>query len=602
MTSSSGPGRIRGALTSRLTSVSRGTSGGRHGDPEERFQRNVTLAFVGLIALVAVIIVAGLAYGFWESNFRSVASVAGTGIRQADWEDRVRLEDFRLSRAEGRVRTALAAGTVSEEVASARLGAIASAQQGIGVGSLERLIDLTYQAHLAEEEGLTLTPEELEAALALEGARPEARRVQAVIIAPEGAGEGLPSTPESRRAAFERSRAAEAALAAGRPFEEVVAEFGTQGTEEDDDLGDLGFLERADLDDAAWAEALFGLEVGQVTGLIAAEDGSYRIGRVSEILPQEPDATYLGDVERVVGAEVHRRNVRLEALAASLEERVEAEAIAGEVPQVRLAEILIEGDTFSDPETDEGSVRASHILYSPADDPAAQDVEDDGPEWQAAQAEAEAAAAALWAIADPAARAEAFEQRARDESDDPTAATRGGDLGYFTRTTMVPEFAAPLFDDPRLQPGQVVGPVRTDFGWHVILFTDRRPPLAERVAAVEAALDAPGADFASVARERSDGAEAPAGGETGWHVLDDLEEEAAAAIAGLAPGERSEPVETIDGFVIYQKLEEASRPLDPGQAARIRQHAFADWYEERRFEAEEQGLISQDESLLDLGA
>ncbi|CAN5853932.1 hypothetical protein BH23CHL8_BH23CHL8_03580 [soil metagenome] len=121
----------------------------RHSDPEERFQRNVTLGFVGLIALVAIMIVGGLAFGFWESNFRSVASVAGTGIRQAEWEERVRLEDFRLSRAEGRVRTALAAGTVSEEVASARLQALAAAQQGLGAGSLERLIDLTYQSQLA---------------------------------------------------------------------------------------------------------------------------------------------------------------------------------------------------------------------------------------------------------------------------------------------------------------------------------------------------------------------------------------------------------------------------------------------------------------------
>ncbi|CAN5853859.1 hypothetical protein BH23CHL8_BH23CHL8_03570 [soil metagenome] len=422
--------------------------------------------------------------------------------------------------------------------------------------------------------------------------------MQAIIISPAGAAEGLPSTPEGRRTAFEQAQAALAALESGRPFEEVVAEFGTEST---DDGGDLGFVERSDLDDATWAEALFSLEVGELTELVTAEDGSYRIGRVSQVLPEEPDATYLDEVDRQVGAEVHRRNVRLERLAAKLEDQVVTEAVAGEVTQVRLAEILIEGDTFSDPETDEGSIRASHILYSPADDPSAQDVEDDGPEWQAAQEEAEAAAAALRAIADPAARAEAFEQRAREESDDPTAASAGGDLGYFTRTTMVPEFAAPLFDDPLLQPGQIVGPVRTDFGWHVIQFTDRRAPLAERVAAVEAALDAPDADFASVARERSDGAEAPAGGETGWHALDELDEEAALAVAELAPGERSEPVETPEGFVIYQKLEEATRPLDPAQAARVSERAFAEWYEERRFEAEEQGLISQDESALGLG-
>jgi peptidyl-prolyl cis-trans isomerase C len=64
-----------------------------------------------------------------------------------------------------------------------------------------------------------------------------------------------------------------------------------------------------------------------------------------------------------------------------------------------------------------------------------------------------------------------FAGLAKKYSSDPTAAS-GGDLGYFTRDDMVPGFAAVAF---ALQPGQYTKtPVKTEFGWHVILVVDRR--------------------------------------------------------------------------------------------------------------------------------
>jgi peptidyl-prolyl cis-trans isomerase C len=64
-----------------------------------------------------------------------------------------------------------------------------------------------------------------------------------------------------------------------------------------------------------------------------------------------------------------------------------------------------------------------------------------------------------------------FEEVARRRSTDP-AARNGGDLGFFRRGDMVPEFAAAAF---ALRPGQVSpAPVRTQFGWHVIKVEERR--------------------------------------------------------------------------------------------------------------------------------
>ncbi|MEQ9607499.1 MAG: peptidylprolyl isomerase [Kiloniellaceae bacterium] len=53
-----------------------------------------------------------------------------------------------------------------------------------------------------------------------------------------------------------------------------------------------------------------------------------------------------------------------------------------------------------------------------------------------------------------------------------TSSDRGGDLGYFHPRRMAPAFAEAVL---ALEPGQYSGaPVRTEFGWHVILLVDRR--------------------------------------------------------------------------------------------------------------------------------
>ena len=49
-------------------------------------------------------------------------------------------------------------------------------------------------------------------------------------------------------------------------------------------------------------------------------------------------------------------------------------------------------------------------------------------------------------------------------------ASAGGDLGYFTRGRMLPEFEAAAF---ALKPGAISEPVRTTVGWHLILLQNR---------------------------------------------------------------------------------------------------------------------------------
>jgi peptidyl-prolyl cis-trans isomerase C len=64
---------------------------------------------------------------------------------------------------------------------------------------------------------------------------------------------------------------------------------------------------------------------------------------------------------------------------------------------------------------------------------------------------------------------EEFAKVATELSKDP--GSEGGDLGWFTKDRMVPEFADAAF---KLEPGQISEPVKSQFGWHVIKLEEKR--------------------------------------------------------------------------------------------------------------------------------
>ncbi len=64
-----------------------------------------------------------------------------------------------------------------------------------------------------------------------------------------------------------------------------------------------------------------------------------------------------------------------------------------------------------------------------------------------------------------------FAELARDESSDPMSAAEGGDLGFFARGRMVPEFEKAAF---AMSAGQTSGIVKSEYGYHIIRVTDRK--------------------------------------------------------------------------------------------------------------------------------
>ena len=119
-------------------------------------------------------------------------------------------------------------------------------------------------------------------------------------------------------------------------------------------------------------------------------------------------------------------------------------------------------DRFQEPE----QVRASHILISVAQDatPEAK---------QAAKAEADGILKRVKAGED-------FAALAKAHSKDPGSAQAGGDLNFFPKEQMVPEFSNAAW---ALKPGEISDVVQSQFGYHIIKLTERRAgrtvPLAE---------------------------------------------------------------------------------------------------------------------------
>lgn len=90
-------------------------------------------------------------------------------------------------------------------------------------------------------------------------------------------------------------------------------------------------------------------------------------------------------------------------------------------------------------------------------------------------------------LADRARKGEDFAKLAREFSDDPGSKAAGGDLGWATREAYVAPFADALFS---MQKGEIRGPVKTQFGYHVIRLEDVQPAHQRGFDEVRAELEA----------------------------------------------------------------------------------------------------------------
>ena len=156
---------------------------------------------------------------------------------------------------------------------------------------------------------------------------------------------------------------------------------------------------------------------------------------------------------------------------------------------------------------------------------------------------------------------ELFDSIARAESDEGQAngvTGSGGKLPFFDSKSQVDPAFLQAITAPGLKDGQLLEPVKSAFGWHVIQVM-YHPTEADHMAALKK--DADGGDnFAVIARDNSVAQTAGAGGDLGWVAKYQLDPAMEAAIFATPVGKTSDPIEIPDDGHYLFKVWRADAP------------------------------------------
>lgn len=176
---------------------------------------------------------------------------------------------------------------------------------------------------------------------------------------------------------------------------------------------------------------------------------------------------------------------------------------------------------------------------------------------------------------------EDFETVAKTHSEDPSAKTNGGDLGYFSAFRMVYPFETAAFNTPL---GEVSKPFRTRFGYHIVKVTDKRKSRGEvKVAHIMIEQGAKATDeekqeatdklsqildffkegksFDDLVRYSDDKGTSSKGGELPWFGTGQMVPAFESTAFSLKEkGEISEPVQTIYGWHILKLIDKKAVP------------------------------------------
>jgi parvulin-like peptidyl-prolyl isomerase len=555
-----------------MTSRPRSTTHSKTWDDRER---RATLLNIGFgLTIVAALLLLLIAWGVsWYNDHLSAAgTVNGQTITKDAWSKQVAVNEFRTDYQKRRIRTLLAAGQISAADAESRTSSLDQRLQQVNALSLEQLVDGTIQAQLATSQGVTVTPADIDARLTEEATTPELRHAWMIAVAPELAAGATKPTDQAVAAAKAKADQALADLKAGKDWDTVAKSASTDASKEQ--AGDLGFIDKDSTLDPAFLAGLLAASKDAPTGVVEGADGSFRVGRVTDIVAPVVDATLSGQVaDAGISLDDFRAALGRDVTRSKLSDAILAGLLVPG-PQREVSEIFMQAGSS---ETGPSAIRVRHILYSPNDTPRpTTPVPDGDPAWSKAELEARATWEKL--KADPS----QFDAIARAQSDEASAVTTGGKLPYFSKDDQLTQAFADAIFKPGLQPGQLLDPVKTEFGWHVIQVM-HGPTDAAWADKLTADIDAGTLPFADAARDNSDNAEAAKGGYIGWIGKGQVDKAKEAAIFAAPVGKVSAPYVVPDqGIYVFLVGKEETREPDAAQRATLESSAFPLWYSEQK--------------------
>ena len=532
------------------------------------------MAFLAAIGLSAVLLVGAVGASWWTSTFAAAVEVNGRAISVGEAKARGEIELFRLGQESARIRARVSAGTLASEQGNAILQQINDQATNVSSQLTSDMIDALLVGQLAEERGIVADQAAIDAEWNKEITIPELRLLRRITIDIEDDPKtGSPSTSTTAAAqSIAESLLAEikaggdvAAIAKRESTDSFAADGGRIGwsTKDEDPQSDAGY-------EAAWALTAVG-----PTDVIKRADDQFVIFYVDQIRPSTLDADF-EDAARDVGIDMalYKKMSAERALQTVLSTDVTAELLMEPVQQrdVSFVSIAAPQDGGMGEE-----VQVRHILYSPSDNSeAAAELDPADPAWAAAEAEA-AEAYDLITNGTP------IEELA-SQSDDTGSGAEGGLLAWAIKGTFVPEFDEAVWADGLAQ-GDLLGPIKTQFGYHVIQFEARRAGVLLRLEQLAVELAAAGADFdvaAEAAAKEIDGLTVD---RPGFVVQYAINPDLSAIVWGLGDGEVSSVKTLGEQLAIIRVNAIENKPYTEVQRTSVKASGFLIWLDGYRSSA-----------------
>ncbi len=564
--------RIRSALAARYAAADKSVL--------------TNLAFLSAIALTTILLVGFISVTWWSDNLAPGVEVNGSSITVGEARSRGDIESFRLTLQAERIRARVSAGTMDAATGDALLQQINDKGTNLSNQITSDLIDSILIKDLAATRGVVLDQAAADAAWEKEITIPELRLLRSITIPIENAAGTTAPNAATEAAAQKRADSILAQLRSGADFISLAKAESSDPLAVDG--GRIGWSAQSDdpMSDPAYVAA-WGLTASGFTEVIKEPTDEFVIFMVDQIRPATKDEGFdqlVSDAK--INVDLYKRMIAEETVTEALNKVVTAELLVSPVEQRDVSYVTSPLPATDGSDVEEVLVR--HILYSPKDDTKnAAKLPPDDPAWAAAEAEANAAFAKI--------QAGTPMKDLATESDDTGSIKKGGLLGWAAKGSYVTAFEDAVWADG-LTPGDLLGPIKTEFGYHVIQFEGRRESLTLRMGTLATDLATAGDGYDARIEQAKLEIDGLQSGEAGFVSRYSINPDLAAPAWELAAGAVSPVISLPDRLLIVRVKAIENRDLTPDQIRGIEASGFWSWLAVYRSSAsiKIQGQVAQE--------